>query len=126
MGLYSLPRTARLLKPGDFAALKGKSRRISVRHFLAEFSPNDLPTCRMGQAVSRRVSRRAVDRNRIKRLVRESYRHVRAQLPSVDILLIARSSAVQTPSAELRDDLSLLWKKLLTLKAAASTGTMRG
>ena len=126
MGPYSLPRTARLLKPGDFAALKGKSRRISVRHFLAEFSPNELATCRMGQAVSRRVSKRAVDRNRIKRLVRESYRHERTQLPCVDILLIARTSAVKTPSSELRDDLSILWRKLMTLKAAASTGTMRG
>lgn len=126
MGLYSLPRTARLLKPGDFAALKVRSRRISVSHFLAEFSPNDQPTCRMGQAVSRRVSRRAVDRNRIKRLVRESYRHVRGRLPSVDILLIARTSAVSTPSAVLREDLSALWNKLMSLKAAASTGTMRG
>jgi ribonuclease P protein component len=80
----------------------------------------------MGQAVSRRVSRRAVDRNRIKRIVRESYRHVRAELPSLDILLIARTSAVQAPNAELRDDLSRLWKKLLTLKAEAGTGTMRG
>jgi ribonuclease P protein component len=126
MGLYSLPRTARLLKPGDFAALKGKSKRIGVRHFLAEFSPNQKLTCRLGQAVSRRVSKRAVDRNRIKRLVRESYRHARNQLPFVDILLIARSSAVQTPATELRADLSSLWQKLAALKAAASTGTMRG
>jgi ribonuclease P protein component len=126
MGLFSLPRTARLLKAGDFAALKGKSKRIGVRHFLAEFSPNEEPTCRLGQAVSRRVSKRAVDRNRIKRLVRESYRHVRSELPCVDILLIARSSAVQTPASDLRDDLSILWKKLAALKAASSTGTMRG
>lgn len=126
MGLYGLPRTARLLKPGDFAALKGKSRRISVRHFLAEYSANEQPTCRMGQAVSRRVSKRAVDRNRIKRLVRESYRHVRSELPCVDILLIARSSAVQTPAVELRADLTALWAKLAALKAAPRTGTMRG
>jgi ribonuclease P protein component len=126
MGLFSLPRTARLLKPGDFAALKGRSKRIGVRHFLAEFCPNDKLSCRLGQAVSRRVSKRAVDRNRIKRLVRESYRHARTELPCVDILLIARSSAVQTPATELREDLSALWKKLAALKAAASTGTMRG
>lgn len=56
MGLYSLPRTARLLKAGDFAALRGKSRRISARHFLAEYSPNDQANSRLGQAVSRRVS----------------------------------------------------------------------
>jgi ribonuclease P protein component len=76
--------------------------------------------------VSRRVSKRAVDRNRIKRLVRESYRLVREQLPSIDILLIARSSAVNTASAELRDDLTSLWNKLAALKPASGTGTMRG
>lgn len=126
MGLYSLPRTARLLKAGDFAALRGKSRRISVRHFLAEFSPNEQATCRLGQAVSRRVSKRAVDRNRIKRLVRESYRHARSELPCVDILMIARTSAVDTASAELREDLANLWKKLAALKVTPGTGTMRG
>lgn len=123
---FSLPRAARLLKAGDFAALRGHSRRVSVRHFLAEYSPNDKPTCRLGQAVSRRVSKRAVDRNRIKRLVRESYRLVRCDLPHFDILLIARSSAAATDAAELRADLAALWKKLLALKAAAGTGTMRG
>ena len=126
MWLYSLPRTARLLKAGDFAALRGKSKRISVRHFLAEFSPNEQATCRLGQAVSRRVSKRAVDRNRIKRLVRESYRHVRSELPCVDILMIARSSAVDTASADLREDLANLWKKLAALKVTPGTGTMRG
>jgi ribonuclease P protein component len=123
---YSLPRASRLLKAGDFAALRGNSRRLGVRHFLAEFSPNNAPGCRLGQAVSRRVSKRAVDRNRIKRLVRESYRLVREQLPSIDILLIARSSAVNTASAELRDDLTSLWNKLAALKPASGTGTMRG
>ena len=126
MGQYSLPRTARLLKAGDFAALKGNSKRVGVRHFLAEYAPNPQSTARLGQAVSRRVSKRAVDRNRIKRLVRESYRHNRACLPCVDILLIARSSAVQTPAAELRADLSQLWTKLAALKAAPQPGTMRG
>ena len=126
MGPNSFPRTARLLKAGDFAALRGNSKRISVRHFLAEFRPTDQPTCRLGQAVSRRVSKRAVDRNRIKRLVRESYRHIRSELPCVDILMIARSSAVKTPSSDLREDLAMLWKKLATLKATPGTGTMRG
>lgn len=126
MRQFCLPRAARLLKPGDFAALRGNSKRISVRHFLAEFSSTTQPTCRLGQAVSRRVSKRAVDRNRIKRVVRESYRLIRGDLPPVDILLIARSSAVQQPNAALREDLARLWQKLAALKAAACTGTMRG
>jgi ribonuclease P protein component len=126
MRQFCLPRAARLLKPGDFAALRGNSKRVSARHFLAEFSPTEQPTCRLGQAVSRRVSKRAVDRNRIKRVVRDSYRHVRGDLPSIDILLIARSSAVQQTNAVLRDDLARLWQKFAALKAAAVTGTMHG
>lgn len=126
MGLNSYPRTARLLKAGDFAALRGRSKRIGARHFLAEYLINDKPSSRLGQAVSRRVSKRAVDRNRIKRLVRESYRHVLGELPCVDILLIARTSAAKTASIDLREDLAALWKKLGSLKAVPSTGTMRG
>ncbi|WP_440224911.1 ribonuclease P protein component [Dokdonella sp. MW10] len=126
MGRFSLPRAARLLKPGDFAALRGRSRRLGSSHFLAEFAPADQPTCRLGQAVSRRVSKRAVDRNRIKRLVRDSYRHVREELPCVDILLIARQSAKQQDSASLRADLARLWQRLAALKGDSGTGTMRG
>ncbi|TAH45228.1 MAG: ribonuclease P protein component [Gammaproteobacteria bacterium] len=122
----TLPRTARLLKPGDFAALRNSSRRLHARHFIAEFAPNNRAGCRLGQAVSRRVSKRAVDRNRIKRLVRDSYRQIRLQLPAIDILLIARTSAVQAPAPILREDLTLLWTKLAALKASAANGTMRG
>ncbi len=41
----------------------------------------------MGMAISKKVLRRAVDRNRVKRLMRESFRHNAARLPSVDIVL---------------------------------------
>ena len=51
---------------------------------------------------------------------------MRLQLPAIDILLIARTSAVQTPAATLREDLSILWAKLAALKARAANGTMRG
>jgi len=126
MRQFCLPRAARLLKPGDFAALRGRSRRIGMSHFLAEILATDLPTCRLGQAVSRRVSKRAVDRNRIKRVVRDSYRLVRASLPAHDILLVARPSAVQQTNAILRADLARLWQRLAALKGEAGTGTMRG
>lgn len=122
----SLPRAARLLKPADFAALRGISRRVGVSHFVAEVATTGLSACRLGQAISRRVSKRALDRNRIKRVVRESYRVTRAQLPPIDILLIARSSAVAQSNAALREDLARLWCKLAALKEIAGTGTMRG
>lgn len=112
MRRFDHPRAARLLSAADFAALKPRSRRLGSRHFIAEFARNDLDTARLGQAVSRRVSKLAVDRNRIKRLVRESFRHARARLPSIDLLLIARSSAATAAAKAVREDLELLWRKL--------------
>ncbi len=121
-----LPRCARLLKASDFSALRGASRRVGASHFVAEVGHAVHACCRLGQAVSRRVSKRAVDRNRIKRVVRESYRHARNELPARDILLIARSSAVAQSNLALREDLARLWGKLAALKPEAVTGTMRG
>ena len=126
MRQFCLPRSARLLKASDFAALRGTSRRIGSSHFIAEVALTERSGCRLGQAVSRRVSKRALDRYRIKRIVRESYRAVLADLAPFDILLIARSSAVSQDNAALRADLARLWQKLAALKATAGTGTMRG
>ena len=126
MRQHGLPRAARLLKAGDFAALRRSSQRVSGRHFVAEVGVNAQPMCRLGQAVSKRVSKRAVMRNRIKRVVRESYRQHRGGLPAVDILLVARSSAAQQDNASLREDLAKLWPKLAALKLGPAAGTMRG
>jgi ribonuclease P protein component len=77
-------------------------------------------------AVSRKVSKRAVERNRIKRVVRESFRARREQLPGVDVLVIARTSAASTASPALRADLDRVWQRLQSLKPTAAPGTIGG
>ena len=116
MGAFRFPRAARMLKPGDFARLRQGSRRIGSRYFSAEYRNTADTAARLGLAVSRRVSKLAVQRNRLKRLVRESFRRRRTQFPHVDILVIARSAAVTTSGAELLADLELLWSKLPPLQ----------
>lgn len=67
----------------------------------------------MGLAISKRVSKRAVERNRIKRLVRESFRRFRHQLPAIDVMVMARSQAAGVPGPQLLAEIDALWKKLL-------------
>lgn len=121
----SFPRAARLLTPQDFARLRGISRRVGSRHFSAEVAANDGDGARLGLAVSRRVSKKAVRRNRIKRIARDSFRRIRAGLPAVDILLIARGSADLEANAGLRAELERLWQRIATLNAIELAGTMR-
>lgn len=125
-GSASFPRAARVLKPAEFLALRRNSRRFSVGHFHAEASASERDTARVGMAVSRRVSKRAVVRNRIKRQIRESFRHRLDALPSFDVMVVARGSAANQDNAVLRADLDRLWQRLSALKPQPSAGTIAG
>lgn len=81
--------------------------------------PNDLTQARLGLAISKRVSKRAVERNRIKRLVRESFRRMRHQLPSIDVVLMGREQAAGLPGPLLLAELDSLWRRLLPVKPDA-------
>jgi ribonuclease P protein component len=79
----------------------------------------------LGLAISKRVSKRAVDRNRIKRLVRESFRRARHALPPVDLMVMAREQACTLPGSVLLAELDALWRKLPPpLKREGDTSTM--
>ncbi len=124
--MAGLPPGARLRSAADFAALRHAPGRIETRHFTLRHAPATAPACRLGLAVSRRVSKHAVVRNRIKRVVRESFRSLRTRLPALDVLVIARPSAANVPNAALRADLDAAWQRLQALKPAPPPGTIAG
>jgi ribonuclease P protein component len=120
MAAFGLPRSARLLTRRDFATLREQSERLSTRTFVAEYRPSSQGCVRLGVAISRHVSKRAVVRNRIRRTIRESFRLHRAGLPPLDILLIARSLSAQQTNPHLRADLEGIWRKLGASPATAA------
>lgn len=137
--LFQHPRSARLVRPGDFSALRQSGRRLATKYFHCEYRLNETRSARLGMAVSRRVSKLAVERNRIRRQIRETFRLQRACLPACDVLIIARSIAAGADSKVLRAELIALWQKLAAqatagiaatppppLNASDTTGTMRG
>lgn len=124
MPAAGLPRDARLRRAGDFAALRQASGRLGGRCFSVRWRPNELDHARLGLAISKRVSKRAVERNRIKRLVRESFRRVRLGLPSIDLVVMAREAAAGVPGDELLAELDALWRRLPPLKPTEGTGTI--
>jgi ribonuclease P protein component len=113
MPTAGLPREARLCRPSEFAALRLSSGRAGGRCFHVRYRSNELGHARLGLAISKRVSKRAVERNRIKRLLRESFRRIRHQLPPIDLMVMAREQAAGVPGPELLGEIDQLWKKLL-------------
>jgi len=68
--------------------------RLFSRHFVILAFKSEKPTSRLGITVSRKIDKRAVVRNYVKRCVREVFRQARQRFSSnFDILVIARKNA---------------------------------
>ncbi|HEX8162152.1 MAG TPA: ribonuclease P protein component [Pyrinomonadaceae bacterium] len=69
-----MPRSAKLRKSSEFRVVYGSGRRYDGVLMTAFVLPNPCGQHRLGITASRKVSRSAVGRNRVKRLLRESFR----------------------------------------------------
>jgi ribonuclease P protein component len=107
-----LPRKTRLTASEDFSRVFRRCIRSADRYFTVLAHFQDLGHPRLGLAVSRKSARRATSRNRIKRLVRESFRHGCDSLPSADIVVISRPPAAEAGNQTLTHSLETHWRRL--------------
>ena len=66
---------------------------------------------RLGLAVSKKHCRRATARNRIKRIIRESFRQQQDMLTGLDIVVINRPAATEASNREMFDSLEQHWQR---------------
>lgn len=86
----------------DFALLSQKGRVVYGPFFTLRFRASDAPT-RVGFVVSTKIYKRAHDRNRTKRRLREAIRLIQVSWPEKqDILLIARPEARDAPFEDIK------------------------
>lgn len=73
---------------------------------------NQREHARLGVSIAKRQVRKAVARNRLRRLIRETFRLYQHQLKGLDVIVIMYNSAEKLSNAELRQELTKLWEKL--------------
>ena len=111
----SFPRERRLLGPAEFRRVFNEPVKSTDALFtvLARAHPDSGPLSRLGLAIAKKQLRRAVDRNRVKRLVREYFR---LHVPSgcgLDFVVMVRSAARQRSNRELNASLHDHFQRLL-------------
>lgn len=109
----------RLRSKLQFDAVYAGGRRIDDRFFALRVKANDLDHPRVGLAVAVKTAGNAVARNRLRRLVRESFRLSQHELPAVDIVVSAKFPAREAPASGLRASLATLWKRVATSCASS-------
>lgn len=86
------------------------AKKIITDEFIILFRENKLGYARLGLALSKKMIIKAHDRNRIKRLLRESFRQT--CLPAVDMIVLARPGLTKKTNLSLNTKLNKTWEKL--------------
>lgn len=118
------PRDARLLTRKAFDEVFRAGLSAGSKFFRALVTLSPTARARLGITVPKRVVRAAHERNRIKRLLRESFRQQRAELPPMDLVILARGPIQNADSAALRQDIAVILRRAVALKPPPAPGTM--
>lgn len=103
----------RLLTAGQFKnVFDGATRKTSGPYVLLLAKANTTDQPRLGLVIAKKSVRRAVDRNRIKRIARDSFRLNKPELGDLDIVVLARKGLGELDNAALHELFKTMWRKL--------------
>ncbi|MDN3653065.1 ribonuclease P protein component [Thalassotalea ponticola] len=112
MGRYEFNRESRLVTPGHFKQVFDNPSRFGSKHFTVLITTNTSDKPRLGMAIAKKRVKLAVGRNRIKRIVRESFRQNQHNLPAVDLVVMVKSGIDQLDNALINQQLENIWRKI--------------
>ncbi|MAZ06374.1 MAG: ribonuclease P protein component [Halomonas sp.] len=112
MKAFGFPKSNRLLRPADYGKVFNDVQlKVPHRNFLILATPNTLGHARVGLIFSKKNLKLSVQRNRIKRQVRESFRH-QTELPGLDVVVLGRQGLVSLDNPTVRASMDDLWRRL--------------
>ena len=110
---FTFPKEVRLLTASDYSSVfQDVQLRVSSKNFLILARNHKMDQPRLGIIVAKKNVKLAVERNRIKRQLRETFRRQRNLLPNLDIVLLAKKGANSGNNSLIAKELNYLWQKL--------------
>lgn len=109
---YRFRRTHRLLDAADFRRVFEDAARSRDGVFTVLARKNGTGDARLGLAISKKHCRLASGRNRLRRIVRESFRAHRTELAGLDLVVMAQQGAAAAGNEQLRASLARHWRRL--------------
>jgi ribonuclease P protein component len=110
---FNFAATLRLKTPTEFQKVFANPSKSTDQYFTLLAIKNQRKHPRLGLAIAKKNIKRAVDRNKIKRITRESFRLQQHQLIPIDIVVLARKEATNASSDHLARSLTKHWYELV-------------
>jgi ribonuclease P protein component len=106
-------KSQRLLKPAEFKRVFELRQSAHNTHFGIYAAKNTTGQPRLGLVVSKKVSKKAVVRNRIKRQIRENFRLQISSLGAYDFVIVAKAPLSAIAFDTITPQLQPLWPKAI-------------
>jgi len=107
---FYFSRDLKLLSSEHYQNVFTGSQRFGNKSLTVLAKKNNLSHPRLGLAISKKCAKHAVDRNRIKRIFRESFRLHQHKLPSVDIIAMCKPSVLLLDKKEMHAQIETQWQ----------------
>ncbi|PCK08665.1 MAG: ribonuclease P protein component [Alteromonadaceae bacterium] len=108
------PKSNRLLSSSDYSPIFDKAQiKVSHQRFLILARKTERSHPRLGIVVAKKNVKHAVKRNRLKRLIRDTFRTKQHKMPSIDAIVLARQGTESLSNQELIEILNNLWKRVV-------------
>ncbi len=105
-------RLYRLTSKNDFQSVFDQSHKAVGKGVITLFRPNERDYPRLGITISKHQIKRAVDRNRLRRVIRESFRNALNTVTGFDIVIMPRKEWIKFDQTHCRAELSNLWQQI--------------
>lgn len=124
MADHGFAKASRLLNASDFSAVFNNTHfKVSCRYFLVLAKRNESSNSRLGLVVAKKNIPTAVQRNRIKRLIRDSFRHQEPQAVNLDLVVLVRKGTDKLPNSAINTAIAKLWQDAATKSLRKHSGS---
>lgn len=113
----TLPAYYRIRNTSEFDHVFKKRRKLYVGKLLTYYCQNDHPHPRFGVVISKRNLQHAVDRNRVRRVLKELFRLNQHHLPAWDVVIVAQKGIGNLQDQELWQTGVQLLERLMQLSS---------
>lgn len=99
-------------KTDEFSSVFSFRRRYATAHLVVHYRPNDQVQSRVGFVVAKKIAKLAVDRNYMRRVLRELCRQELHALKHVDVVIQVKQPFKNNSFLLLKQELSMLFVKI--------------
>jgi ribonuclease P protein component len=111
---FSFTRQAKIVKTDDFSSVFNLRKRIASQHLVVRYRLNEVNMPRLGLIVSKKTAKLAVQRNYMRRVLRELFRLNQLGLPALDMVVQVQKTFGKSDFLLIKQEYESLLQKLST------------